>query len=63
MAKTLIGTVTNILNKRVTEQEAQKFALEQYGVLATYIRQEFTKKIVEGKVIESDVYLGAGKNN
>lgn len=42
---TLITAVTNILCKRVTEKEAQEFALNQYGVLATYIRQEFIKSL------------------
>lgn len=45
----LVTTVTNILNKRVTEQEAKQFALDNYGILATYIRQEFVKSIKSGK--------------
>lgn len=61
MKNNLISTVTNILNKRVTEQEAKDFALNHFGELCTHIRQEFTQKIIEGKVVESDVYLGAGK--
>ena len=36
----LVSTVTNILNKKVSEEEAKEFALKNYGVLATYIRQE-----------------------
>ena len=42
---TLTTTVTNLLNKRVTDEQAKTFALENYGVLATYIRQEFINKI------------------
>lgn len=59
--KTLIGTVTNILHKKVTEQEAKDYAFNHFGELCTHIRQEFTKKIIEGRVVESDVYIGAGK--
>lgn len=44
----LVTTVTNILSKRVTEQEAKQFALDNYGILATYIRQEFVKSIKSG---------------
>lgn len=43
--KTLVGTVTNILCKRVSEEEAMKFALENYGVLATYIRGEYIDEL------------------
>ena len=42
---TLTTAVTNILCKRVTDEQAKTFALENYGVLATYIRQEFINKI------------------
>ena len=42
---TLTTTVTNLLNKKVTDEQAKTFALENYGVLATYIRQEFINKI------------------
>ena len=42
---TLTTTVTNLLNKRVTDEQAKQFALDNYGVLATYIRQEFINKI------------------
>jgi hypothetical protein len=44
----LVTTVTNILNKRVTEEEAKQFALNNYGILATYIRQEYVKSIKAG---------------
>lgn len=40
----LVTTVTNILNKRVTETEAKQFALDNYGILATHIRQNFIEK-------------------
>lgn len=42
---TLTTTVTNLLNKKVTDEQAKTFALENYGVLATYIRQEFINSI------------------
>ena len=42
---TLKTAVTNILGKRVTDEQAKTFALENYGILATYIRQEFINKI------------------
>lgn len=42
---TLTITVTNLLNKRVTDEQAKQFALGNYGVLVTYIRQEFINKI------------------
>lgn len=38
---TLTTTVTNILCRRVTDEEAKEFALNNYGILATYIRQQF----------------------
>nr|DAI89532.1 MAG TPA: hypothetical protein [Caudoviricetes sp.] len=53
---TLKIAVTNILSRRVTEEEAMRFALEQYGVLAAYIRHELalrlnpTVKVKERKV-------------
>ena len=31
---TLTKTVTNILSKRVTDEEAKQFALNNYGILA-----------------------------
>jgi len=62
MKNSLITTVTNILNKKVTEQEAKDFALNQYGVLATYIRQQLIDELAKTKP-ESDVYLGAGKKS
>lgn len=42
---TLITAVTNILCKRVTEEQAKQFALDNYGVLATYIRGQMIDKI------------------
>ena len=42
---TLTTTVTNLLNKKVTDEQAKQFALDNYGVLATYIRQEFINSI------------------
>ena len=42
---TLTTTVTNLLNKRVTDEQAKQFALDNYGILATYIRQEFINSI------------------
>ena len=35
---TLVIAVTNILCKRVTEEEAKDFALNQFGVLNAYLR-------------------------
>ena len=34
----LIQTVSKILKREVTEQEAKDFALNQFGVLTAYIR-------------------------
>jgi len=45
----LTATVTNILYRRVTEEEAKQFALDNYGVLATYIRQQFVNDIKSPK--------------
>lgn len=42
---TLTTTVTNILCRRVTDEEAKEFALNNYGILATYIRQQFVDDI------------------
>lgn len=43
--ETLIQAVTNILFKKVTEEEAKDFALKQYGVLATYIRNKSKESV------------------
>lgn len=45
MAKNLVSAVTNILHKRVSEEEAKDFALKQFGVLASYIRNEFMNSL------------------
>ena len=42
---TLTTAVTNILCKRVTDEQAKQFALDNYGVLATYIRGQLIDKI------------------
>ena len=42
---TLKTAVTNILCKRVTDEQAKQFALDNYGVLATYIRGQLIDKI------------------
>jgi len=42
---TLKTTVTNILNRKVTEQQAMQWANDNYGVLATYIRQQFINSL------------------
>lgn len=41
----LVTAVTNILNKRVTEEQAKQFALDNYGVLACYIKQNLIQSI------------------
>jgi hypothetical protein len=46
---TLTTTVTNILHKRVTEEQAKQFALDNYGILATYIRQQFISSLKSGE--------------
>lgn len=46
---TLITAVSNILNKNVTEEQAKEFALNNYGVLASYIRSEFVSKLKSKK--------------
>ena len=55
---TLTTTVTNILCKRVTDEQAKQFALDNYGVLATYIRGQLIDKIkkVDGyKIRKTDL--------
>ena len=55
---TLTTAVTNILCKKVTDEQAKTFALENYGVLATYIRQEFInsiKKVDDYKIRKKDL--------
>jgi len=47
--ETLVQSVTNILLKPVTEQEAKDFALNQYGVLCAYIRNKQISKMTEIK--------------
>jgi hypothetical protein len=46
---TLKTTVTNILHKRVTDDQAKQFALDNYGILATYIRQHFISSLKSGE--------------
>lgn len=36
----LIQTVSKILGKEVTEEEAKDFALTQFGLLASYLRKK-----------------------
>ena len=45
--KTLVGTVTNILHKRVTEKEAMEFALNNFGELACKIRQDHMDSLIK----------------
>ena len=47
--QTLTQTVTNILLKRVTDEQAKEFALNHYGVLCTFIRAEQIKKLTSNK--------------
>lgn len=44
---TLTKTVSKILQRRVTEQEAMEFALKQYGVLVADIRYRECRKTLE----------------
>lgn len=46
--ETLVQAVTNILFKKVTEDEAKEFALKQYGVLSAYIRNK-SKEALKSK--------------
>jgi hypothetical protein len=43
----LVVAVTNILCKRVTEEEAKEFALKNYGLLACYIRARQIDKLIK----------------
>ena len=55
---TLTTTVTNLLNKRVTDEQAKQFALDNYGVLATYIRGQLIdkiKKVDDCKIRKTDL--------
>ena len=55
---TLTIAVTNILSKRVTDEQAKQFALDNYGVLVTYIRGQLIDKIkkVDGyKIRKTDL--------
>lgn len=47
---TLTTAVTNILNKKVTDEYAKQFALDNYGILATYIRQQMLQGIMKERV-------------
>ena len=49
---TLTTTVTNILNKRVTDEQAKQFDLDNYGVFATYIRGQLIDKIKKLMIIK-----------
>ena len=46
---TLVATVTNILLRRVTEEEeeAKQFALNNYGVLCAYIRNQYVENVMK----------------
>ena len=55
---TLTIAVTNILSKRVTDEQAKQFALDNYGVLATYIRGQLIdkiKKVDDCKIRKTDL--------
>jgi hypothetical protein len=45
-ALSLVKTVNNILNRRVTEEEAKQFALDNFGILCSHIRAEHVKEIL-----------------
>lgn len=49
---TLRKAVTDILSRQVTEEEAKKFALEQYGVLCAYIRYDESRHEVRNLLID-----------
>lgn len=59
---TLTIAVTNILNKKVTEEQAKQFALDNYGLLATYIRQQMLEKIMRERAKSKCIkeYKGIG---
>lgn len=44
MKTNLVTTVTNILHKRVTEEQAKEYALNHFGELCTYIRNQHLDK-------------------
>ena len=51
----LTQTVSKILNKEVTEEEAKTFASEQFGTLSTYLRQL-------DKDCSNPIYIAYGEN-
>lgn len=64
MKNNLTTIVTNILLKRVTEEEAKDYALNHFGELCTYIRQRFMEdnNIVHRLQDKRNVFSrGAGK--
>lgn len=46
---TLVEVVSKIVREKVTEDQAKDFALDNYGILATYIRQQFVESIIYKK--------------
>lgn len=44
---TLTAAVTNILNKEVTEEQAKQFALDNFGILAAYIKSQVISKLAQ----------------
>lgn len=46
---TLIQTVTQIIGKPVTETEAKDFALNNFGLLATFIRENKPTNYLKGE--------------
>lgn len=52
-SKTLVSQVSKIIGRKVTDKEAQIFASEQYGVLATFIRNEFIDSLQSDKLFRA----------
>ncbi len=47
----LQDTVAKILKREVSVEEAKEFANNQFGVLATYLRENLSNKIVANKIV------------
>ena len=48
-AYNLVAAVTNILNKKVTEEQAKEFALSNFGELCAHIRARHISYIFNSK--------------
>ncbi len=60
----LVAAVSTIEKREVSQEYAQKFALEQFGILTAFLKEVNTNEIIKDKLIitlVNGVYLINGK--